>query len=231
MELGSYEGLHLLDLTWKLVIGQPHGNVSDYLDLKPVQILSASHLNEKAQVQLMKSETNNLNDGIRFDNGVLRVPIFRIHFPTFPTESVLLNLVAFEHLHAGTSQQVSSYIDFMSALVNSAKDSSMIRNINAMQTIWNDEAVPKFFQKIRNDMGFNPCYSYKLHDMALTLNEYCITRTKWRRRLHEWGSTLKENYLKNPWTLIALIAATLLLVCTIIQTITGLLSLKYNNRY
>ncbi|XP_077228613.1 UPF0481 protein At3g47200-like [Tasmannia lanceolata] len=153
IELAFYRGLHLLELTWQLVSGEQYERIFERdFNLKPIQFLSASYLYEKAQVELRRSETNSLN-GIRFENGVLSLPIFRIQSPT---ELVLLNLVAFEHLHAGASHEVSSFIDFMSGLINSAKDLSLIRSINVMETIWNDEAVPIFIQKIRNDMGFSP---------------------------------------------------------------------------
>ncbi|XP_077228870.1 UPF0481 protein At3g47200-like [Tasmannia lanceolata] len=228
MDINFYKGLHLLDLTWQMATGQRNDNVSerepafDIVESYIVLFFSVSYLYEKAQVELKKSETDNLN-GIIFENGVLSLPIFRIHSTT---ESVLLNLVAFEHLHAGATHQVSSYIDFMSALLNSAKDSSLMRSINVMETTWSDEAVPIFIQKIRNDMGFKPKYKGRLYDINQELNDYFILRTKkWKRRLHEWGSNLKQTYFKNPWTFLALIVGALLLVCTLIQTIPTLQSL------
>ncbi|XP_077228520.1 UPF0481 protein At3g47200-like [Tasmannia lanceolata] len=102
IELRSNRGLHLLELTWRLVSGERYERVFERdlrdFNMKPAP---ASYLSENAQVELKKSETNSLN-GIRFENGVLILPILRIRSPT---ESVLLNLVAFEHLHAGASHE------------------------------------------------------------------------------------------------------------------------------
>ncbi|XP_077228616.1 UPF0481 protein At3g47200-like [Tasmannia lanceolata] len=218
---GFYKGLHLLDLICQMVSGQKQEKIIRLWG--PYQIPPASTLYEKAQVELKKSKTENL-DGISLKNGVLTLPAFRIHSPT---ESVLLNIAAFEHLHPEANHRVSSYIDFMSALLISAEDSSLIRSINVVGTRKNDESVPIFIQKIRNDMGFNPHYGDELLIMTFKLIDYTIRR---KRRLHEWGSNLKQTYFKNPWTFMALIAATLLLVCTIIQTITGLLSFKSNHK-
>ncbi|XP_077228620.1 UPF0481 protein At3g47200-like [Tasmannia lanceolata] len=221
IDLGFYKGLHLLDLICQVVSGQKQEKIIGLWG--PYQIPSASTLYEKAQVELKKSKMEKL-DGISFKNGVLTLPAFRIHSST---ESVLLNIAAFEYLHPEANHRVSSYIDFMSALLISAEDSSLIRSINVVETRKNDESVPVFIQKIRNDMGFNPLYGNELLLMTYKLIDYYTIRRK--RRLHEWGSNLKQTYFKNPWSSMALIAATLLLVCTIIQTITGLLSLKSNH--
>ncbi|XP_077228621.1 UPF0481 protein At3g47200-like [Tasmannia lanceolata] len=222
--LRFYYGLHLLDLICHVVSGQKQMTFTGLSDLE--QVPSASSLHEKAQVELKKSETKNLV-GISFKNGVLTLPAFRIHSST---ESVVLNMVAFEYCHPEANHRVSSYIDFMSALLISAEDSLLIKSINVVETRSNDKSVSVFIQKIRNDMGFNPGYGVELHSITGNLNRYyIIRRKKWKKRLHEWRSNLKQTYFKNPWTFTALIAATLLLVCTIFQTVTGVLSLKSNH--
>ncbi|XP_028788919.1 uncharacterized protein LOC114744943 [Neltuma alba] len=52
----------------------------------------------------------------------------------------------------------------------------------------------------------------KLADLCKELNDYY--RVPW----HKWKATLKQDYFTNPWAIISVIAAIVLLILTIVQT-------------
>lgn len=50
---------------------------------------------------------------------------------------------------------------------------------------------------------------------------------KWKSRWFRWKVILRSNYFNNPWSVISLIAAFMLLVLTAIQTVCSVIQVKY----
>ena len=115
--------LHPLDLFRKTLLQGPQDNLPDY---KPDPNLSeiirpATELYE-AGIRFKHSRTTSLHD-VHFKHGVLRLPVIVVDDLT---EYMFLNLMAFERLHVGAGNDVTSYVFFMDNIIDSAKDVSLL---------------------------------------------------------------------------------------------------------
>lgn len=206
-------GLHVLDVTRK-VITREFEQIANEHNEPALTIKSAMELHG-AGVKFEKSEIPG-NSGVSFDKGILKLP--PLTFDT-TTEPLFLNAIAFECLHPAANHEVSSYIAFMRELIASTNDVSYLRSVDLIQSkIGDDQAVATLMKNISKNVFFDP-----LSDMCKvrdSLNKYYEDHMgEWSRRLRDWGRTLRQNYLKNPWTITAVAAATFILILTLLQTI------------
>ncbi|XP_068645548.1 UPF0481 protein At3g47200-like isoform X2 [Aristolochia californica] len=154
-----------------------------------------------------KTSSNYLND-ISFDGGTLSLPVLVVDDAT---ESTFLNLVAFERLHVGAGNDVTSYVFFMDNLINSANDVSLLSEKRIVQSIiGSDEDVAEIFNKLSNELTINPDNS--LRDVREKIRGHC------QHRRNKWRANLLHNYFKSPWTIISLVIAFVYLVLAIVQT-------------
>jgi hypothetical protein len=49
------------------------------------------------------------------------------------------------------------------------------------------------------------------------LNKY------YSKRVHKWKAALKQKYFRNPWTIISVVAAAVIVILTIIQTVCSII--------
>ncbi|RZC79470.1 hypothetical protein C5167_003687 [Papaver somniferum] len=171
-------------------------------------VRSAMNLHE-SRIKFKKStETCNLTD-IWFKGHTLRLPVVVIDDTT---ESTLLNMMAFERFHAGAGNEITSYVFFMDTIIDSPDDVKILRSSGVLQSaIGSDKAVAKLFNELTKDVTPDP-ESWLVKVVQTQLDEYC--RNKW----HEWRANLSHTYFQNPWALVSLLAAVLLLALTISQT-------------
>ncbi|XP_077224727.1 UPF0481 protein At3g47200-like isoform X2 [Tasmannia lanceolata] len=214
-DLGSNTFIHMLALARKCMVGDLDSDEQG----EKLRVLSATVLNRDAKVEFNAREKNSLI-GFAFDEekGILNLPSINIYDCT---ESVLLNLIAFEHLHTGISQHVSSYVYYIDGLIQSIEDLNLLWR--TISTDKSDDEIVRLIPKLRHDMGFIPRFT--LFHVSNPLNEYYEKRTsKWEKRFRKWRSNFMEKYFDSPWSLIALLAAALLLVLTVLQTVYAILS-------
>ncbi|KAB5519346.1 hypothetical protein DKX38_023665 [Salix brachista] len=126
------------------------------------------------------------------------------------TESLLLNLVAYESAAALDQLWVSSYILFMDSLIDDAEDVKEMRsNGIIINYLGADQKVAKLF----NGMGESLTYDTAAYnDVKMDINKQCESTVK--RWAYEWKTT----YFSNPWTFITLLAASFGLCLTATQT-------------
>ncbi|KAI6670712.1 hypothetical protein NL676_005597 [Syzygium grande] len=116
--------LHVLDVFKKSLLYhvEKPNNFPHELDEGSEKIIrSAAELNY-AGIRFKKSETNSLSD-ISFARGVLRLPVIQVDDTT---ESVFLNLIAFERLHIGAGYEVSSLVSFMEDIIANERDVELL---------------------------------------------------------------------------------------------------------
>ncbi|XP_048139392.1 UPF0481 protein At3g47200-like [Rhodamnia argentea] len=159
-------------------------------------------------IQFKQSETNSLKE-ISFASGVLRLPVIVVDDDT---ESMFLNLIAFERFHVEAGTEVTSYICFMDNLIDKERDFALLRKKGIIRNYMeSDEAAAKLFNLLAKDVMLDP--GSRLHDMIKKVKEYC------KERRHKWRASLMHTHFRNPWVILSLIAAFLLFGLTIIQTI------------
>ncbi|KAK5802112.1 hypothetical protein PVK06_029694 [Gossypium arboreum] len=179
-------------------------------------IRSAMELNE-AGIRFKKSKTISLKD-ITFRGGILKLPTIIIDDAT---ESMFLNLVAFERLHVGAGNEISSYILFMDNIIDNEKDVALLHSKGIIQNaLESDKAVANMFNSLSKDITLDP--NNNLDEVRKMVNRYC------KKPWNEWRANLIHTYFTNPWAILSLIGVIFLFALTIAQTIYSILSV-YNN--
>ncbi|OMO80771.1 hypothetical protein CCACVL1_12764 [Corchorus capsularis] len=153
--------LHVLDVYRKSLIQDIPGHRSQR---KPVRnrnihyedgddiIRSAMELNE-AGIRFKKSNTVSLKD-ITFHGGVLKLPVVIVDDAT---ESMFLNLIAFERFHVGAGNEVTSFIFFMDNIIDSDKDVALLHSRGIIQNaLGSDKAVANLFNSLSKDITLDP---------------------------------------------------------------------------
>ncbi|XP_041017943.1 UPF0481 protein At3g47200-like [Juglans microcarpa x Juglans regia] len=184
--------------------------------LRTVSIPSATLLHQTG-VKVQVRSTKNLYD-IRFENGALEIPRFRIRGST---ESVFRNLVAFEQcrFHAN---YISDYLFVMDCLIDTPKDVELLVDNGILEMAKvklpdNQGVVTLINNPVPvTDVSGKDFYFDGVCDALIA---HC--NIPW----HKWKATLKQDYFSTPWAVLSFIAACLLLILTLIQTVCSLISL------
>lgn len=175
-------------------------------------IRSAKEINE-AGINFKKSNSKSLKD-ISFQCGDLWLPPIVVDESI---ESMFLNHMAFERLHVGVGNEVTSYVFFMDSIIDTAEDVSLLHDKGIIQNaIGSDTAVAKLFNSISKDA--TPDLANKLNSVHEEVGLYC------QQRINKWKANLKHTYFTNPWVIISVIAAFVLFTLTILQTVYSMLS-------
>lgn len=81
-----------------------------------------------------------------------------------------------------------------------------------------DETVSDLFTMLSKDVVFDFNGQYYLKSLCLSMEGY------YQSRLNRWIAWLWLNRFSNPWLVLAAFATVLVLLCTIIQTVFGILA-------
>ncbi|KAH0456118.1 hypothetical protein IEQ34_014025 [Dendrobium chrysotoxum] len=193
------ECFHILDLYRKIVTFE-----GEYLPSYE-NVQSTTKL-RNAGVSFCKSKTNSFRN-ISFNGGILSLPQLKVDDTI---ESLLLNLMAFERLHATAGNKVTTYVFFMNGLINTVDDVALLRNEEIIKGL--SATISKIFNKITKEailVGFTD----GIVGVNNKLNTYC------KKRMRRWRANFIEIYLKNPWIFTSLLGCLLLLALIIIKTV------------
>ncbi|KAI3963911.1 hypothetical protein MKW92_014044 [Papaver armeniacum] len=151
--------------------------------------------------------------GVSRRKGILEIPPLSISDDTDPS---LRNLIACEQSYGGTGYYITSYVNMMDFLINSADDVKLLRKKGIIcNYLGCDEDVSDMFNKLC--VGILDGGTY-YSDCIRDINKF------YKKRRHIWKATLKREYFKSPWAIISVFAAVLLIALTIISTVFGILS-------
>jgi hypothetical protein len=166
----------------------------------------------EAGVRFKRSWTNSLRD-VRFRRGVLSVPALCVDDST---EYALLNMMAFERLHAGAGSDVAAYVFFMSNVLSSAADVALLCSEGIVQNAaGSDKAVAQMLERMSKDSVFEP--ESAIDAVHRQVNTYCRrSRRPWRMcgagaRLSRWEECLRTT----TWAILAVVLFVMLIVQTI----------------
>ncbi|XP_038884451.1 UPF0481 protein At3g47200-like [Benincasa hispida] len=153
---------------------------------------------------------------ISFKNGVLEIPPIIIE-STF--EIVVRNLIAFDHYPAGNQKQyVIQYVLFLDDLISTEEDVHLLVKAGVIINTFggSDKEISDMFNNFSKFAIF-PVTSH-FDDMSQALRVHCNGR--WNKA----KASLKRNYFNTPWAVISFIAATFLILLTLLQTIFSAIS-------
>jgi Plant protein of unknown function len=177
---------------------------------KYLVIPSATELTEAGVTFRKKIKPRHLFD-ISFDqnNGIMEIPALLIH----DLNCILLaNLFAFEQCSYGPEGDISHFASLFDDLIDTEKDVSLLESSGVLINMIGGEKETSFFF---NQLGkWNVVKDSKEYrELKTKVREYCDSP------LHRYRAVLMRDYLTNPWTIISVIAAVVLLVLTFLQTI------------
>ncbi|XP_030532064.1 UPF0481 protein At3g47200-like [Rhodamnia argentea] len=206
------------------------------------QLIPCLTVLREARIKL-RGEYGSILGDIRFmaKDGILKIPYLVIHEGT---RSLFLNLIAFEQSQFDCGNHITSYVIFMHSLMKSPEDVRYLCDHEIIEhCLGNDAEVADLFNRLCRELAFNISGSY-LSALSYDLENYRLFRSipndpdscvafikliylfcvrslaasslahKWRG----WGAILKNKYFDNPWSIISIIAAFVLLVLTSAQT-------------
>ena len=169
-------------------------------------MLNAVKLRE-SHVQFEPSGNNKMTS-ISFDNGILKLPHLIIDDGT---ASALLNVMAFEHLHVGLEDVVTSYVCFMDELIDSADDLHLLRSKNIItMALGSNQAAADLLNSLTKEVTHEPKGPTEV--VRQKVKNYS------GRTLNRWLANLMDIYFDTPWKTLSVIAAVVLLVLTLVQT-------------
>nr|TKR63932.1 hypothetical protein D5086_0000320630 [Populus alba] len=150
--------------------------------------------------------------------GRLYIPPLSIDDSTKP---LLLNLIAYEaFLDAPSDDWVTSYVCFMDSLIDKPEDVNELRTKGVLfSTLGNDKQVAELFNQISDYLVPNP-YAYVEVKSAIERH--------YRNGFKRWVAEQVDTYFSSPWSFITLVAASLTVALTAIQSYFTIFPLNKN---
>lgn len=147
---------------------------------------------------------------VNFKHGVIRMPMISID--DFMS-AFLLNSVAFEQCHSGCSKHFTTYVTLLDCLINTSRDVGLLCDWNIIENyLGTDAEVATFINNMGKDISFDigSCYLARLFN---DVNRHY--RSGW----HVQWASFRYTYFDTPWSFISAMAALILLILTVAQTI------------
>ncbi|KAJ4800378.1 hypothetical protein LUZ62_051624 [Rhynchospora pubera] len=176
-----------------------------------INIPCVTELDEAGVKFRRKREPRDMFD-ISFQNGILEMPFVPIDDGL---KIILWNMVAFEQSQPAIplrEKTLSSYLGLMDSLINTEKDVAiLVRSGIIGNYLQNDEQVANFFNQfgLLFVLDYNDHY---LHGLYKDVKRY--SESTW----HKYRARLMHDYFSNPWSIISVVAAIILLILSILQT-------------
>ncbi|XP_008800520.2 UPF0481 protein At3g47200-like [Phoenix dactylifera] len=181
----------------------------------PVGVPSATELVEAGVKIKVRKEGNFLDISFDKENGLLEIPAIRVQDST---NLIFRNLIALEQFNTDFGMKITCYSIFMDSIIDTEKDVALLRQegIICCRHV-NDKDIALLFNELCKDIIFVASQNY-FDLLCMEVNDYCNSR--WNR----WRARLMRDYFSNPWAILSVIAAAVLLVLTILQTVFSVLS-------
>lgn len=152
---------------------------------------------------------------VSFESGLLKLPQLTVNDKT---ETFFRNLIAYEQC-GHYEKHITSYIIFMDSLINTAEDVVLLVKKGVIDNLLGEnQLVADLFNNLYKEV-IEEQQDFYFAEICNNLNKYS------KDYIHQWNSTwfkwkliLKNEYFSNPWSIVAFIAASTVIVLTVIQT-------------
>jgi hypothetical protein len=159
----------------------------------------------EAGIKFKRSKSQSIL-GIKFIDGILEIPPLVIQETT---ETVFRNLISYEQCHRYRDDKITSYAILLDCLINTAKDMDILCENKIIENWLNPEDAAQLFNKLYLDTYVGYCYT----DLCRQVNSFC------QRRCPRWRAVLVGKYFNTPWAGLSTLAAVILLILTLVQTV------------
>ncbi|WOK93000.1 UPF0481 protein [Canna indica] len=209
----SQEFHHLLHIFHSHLIPSKYQNMAsnseEDLEAAPDWIPSATLLQDAGIKFRPKKAAETLLD-VTFKGGVIEIPSLHVDDST---AAVFRNLIVFEQCYPATRTHITVYAAFMDCIINAKMD---VRALNLNGILFNrlgaETDAADLFNKLCDQIHYASDRNY-LRNVFMDVTRY------YESRWHQWRAALVRNYFSNPWAIISLIAAVILLLLTIEQAV------------
>lgn len=204
----NHKARHLLDLVRSSLI--PSDQAEPKVKARtPTHVIHSISKLRRAGIKLkaVKAESFLV---VKFRHGAIEMPTITID--DFMT-SFLLNCVAYEQCQSGCSKHITTYATLIDYLVNTARDVEYLCDGNIIENnLGTDAEVALFINNLGKDVAFDMdlCYLSKLFN---DVHDYYSSSR------HVQWATFKYKYFDSPWSFISALAALILLLLTVAQTV------------
>ena len=152
--------------------------------------------------------------GLNFNKGVLKIPLLAFEDNM---EARVRNIMALEQCDPRKLLYFTDFILILDRLVNTNTDVDLLSDKGiVVNSLGDNNVVTSIINNLnrgifRGDMNRNYC------DLCKALNAF------YEERWHRWKALLRHQYFSSPWRSASTIAAIILLVLTLIQTILSII--------
>ncbi|KAG6424703.1 hypothetical protein SASPL_115123 [Salvia splendens] len=172
-----------------------------------VRFINSAKRLEEANVKFEKSEEEMMFN-VGFKEGVMVMAPLTIEDRT---ESFLRSLIAYEQYFQHNF--VTDYVKFLDCIIDSSKDVEILSRRGIIENWLGDEnEVAEMVNKLSESVS-GPGKDFVYANMFEDVNKHC------GRRWNRWMANLRKNYFYNPWTIISVLVALVLLLLTFTQTV------------
>jgi hypothetical protein len=166
----------------------------------------------QAGVKFKAGDRKNSPLDVTFKDGVMTIPPLKVWEDV---RSAYRNLIAFEQCDPSKDFEATSYAKLLADLINNNQDVAFLKDKGILCLYLGIEDVASIYNWLYSDASVG---SFLYSDLYREVNAYC------RRPCNRWRATLRRDYFGNPWSIISLMAAFLILVFTFSQTLYSVLS-------
>ncbi|GKV37438.1 hypothetical protein SLEP1_g45469 [Rubroshorea leprosula] len=177
-------------------------------------IRSATELREAGiEFEMVETEGNRKRSlfDINFEKGkgILKMQKLTIEDDT---ESLYRNLIACEQFDNELPAYLLDYVTVMDCLINTGKDVELLCKSKIIDNLLgDDESVAALFNKLGDHAKFSR-KSFFYAQLFNDINEH------YEKPWNTWKANLRQKYFNTPWAFISFLAATLLILLTVLQT-------------
>ncbi|KAM0951795.1 hypothetical protein DsansV1_C03g0029541 [Dioscorea sansibarensis] len=201
---------HLLHLFHSTIVPSP-----DCREINPTEqemdtewIPSATELQLAGVEFVRKKENVGCFLDISFKNGTIEIAQLTLYQATI---TLFRNLMAYEQCYPHTNDYVTAYVCFMDNMINAPKDVELFELKGIfINTLGTPDNAATLINRLSEQIQV-PANSY-LQGSIEGIRIYY--ESKW----HKWRARLMRDYFDNPWTIVSLAAALILLLLTVEQS-------------
>ncbi|KAJ6944213.1 hypothetical protein NC652_009584 [Populus alba x Populus x berolinensis] len=207
---------HLLDMLYHAGY-QPPDSTESPKEIDWYFIRNAKELQEAGiKFERRKGSSRLLFDVDFSENGTIEIPRLKIDDRT---ESLFRNLDAYEQCSPGKHLYVTDYITLMDCLISTQEDVQILRHSEIIENeLGDDGKVCSLFNNLCRNVTNSQRRHFCYNEVFNRVNEHC------NRKRNVWMATLKHDYFNSPWALLSFLAAVVLLLFTLAQTVFTVMS-------
>ncbi|KAK1390675.1 hypothetical protein POM88_018853 [Heracleum sosnowskyi] len=155
-------------------------------------------------------------------DGLLKLPQLTVNDKT---ETFFRNLIAFEQC-GHYEKHITSYIIFMDSLIDTAEDVELLVDCEVIENLLGEnQQVADLFNNVYKEV-IEEQKDFYFSEICNSLDDYSKDYIhEWNSAWFKWKLILKNEYFSNPWSFVAFMAASAVILLTIVQTVCSILGL------